>query len=49
MWKHKKYKGKFWLRVVKAGKDRAFQIDTGKKKITFESWQQAKKQGWEKI
>ena len=50
MWTHKKYKGKYTLSVVKANGDRAFQIViSDKKKITFESWQAAKKAGWVKV
>lgn len=50
MWQHKKYKGKYTLSVVKVNGDRAFQIViSDKRKITFESWQSAKKAGWIKV
>lgn len=49
MWKNKKYAHPFKSSYVAAGKDRAFQLTDGKRKITFESWQAAVKDGWENL
>ena len=51
MWSHKKYKKQFKGTFKLAGTDRVFQLTEidGKKVISFESWQQAKKQGWSKM
>ena len=49
-WKHKKkYKGKEFLSYYGSGIDRAFILISGKRKISFESWQEAVKQGWVKL
>ena len=53
MWKHKKYKSTFWGRYDrdKAG-ERVFLLITDgpwARRITFESWQAAKKIGWVKF
>lgn len=37
------------MKVVIANGDKAYQIKTDKKKITHESWQQFKKNGWVKV
>jgi hypothetical protein len=51
-WTHKKFKTKFYSRYVrtKSG-DRVFELVHSKtgRIITFESWQMAKKLGWEKV
>lgn len=45
----KKHKLKpFTSSYVKAGKDRAFQLENGKRYYTYESWQAAIKDGWKK-
>lgn len=51
MWSHKKYKKQFKGQYVIAKGDRVFQLSEidGKKVISFESFQQAKKQGWSKM
>jgi hypothetical protein len=48
MWKNKKQKSSFRGSYVRANGDRVFQLSDGKKIISFESWQAAKKQGWVK-
>jgi hypothetical protein len=50
MWSHKKYKELFTGSYGYLKKDRVFQLtsQSGKKVISFESFQQAKKQGWTK-
>ena len=51
MWKHnKKYKGKEFKGSYErdAKKERVFVLTYKKRRITFESWQMAKKLGWMK-
>lgn len=46
MWGHKKYKTKFKGSYERDKKKERVFILTGSKRITFESWQAAKKLGW---
>lgn len=49
MWKHKKYKTKFKGSYERDKKgERVFILNSGKRRITFESWQAAYKLGWRK-
>jgi hypothetical protein len=45
-WFNDKYKTAFIGSYTVAKGDRVFQLANGKKTISFESWQQAKKLGW---
>jgi len=51
MWKHKtKHKDKeFKSSYDRSSKDRVFTLTNGKKVKSYESWQAAKKDGWEKV
>ena len=49
MWKHKKYKTEFKGSYQKTKTDRVFTLTSGKTVKSFESWQAAKKDGWEKV
>lgn len=49
MWTHEKYKTPFKSSYVFTHDDRVFQLTNGKRVISFESWQQAKAQGWVKV
>lgn len=49
MWKHKKYKAEFKATYEQSGKDRVFTLTAGKTVKSYESWQAAKKDGWEKV
>jgi hypothetical protein len=49
MWTNKKYKAAFKGSYQRTTNDRVFTLTAGKKVISFESWQQAKKLGWSKI
>jgi hypothetical protein len=49
IWNNKRFRNFYHGSYVKAGKDRVFQLTCGNKVISFESWQAAVKQGWEKL
>lgn len=49
MWINKKYKTEFRGTYAWTGTERVFQLVSGKKTLSFESHQQAKKQGWTKV
>ena len=49
MWQHKKYKSQFKGSYAFAKGDRVFQLTSGKKVVSFESWEAAKKAGWSKV
>lgn len=50
MWTHKKFGKKPFVGRYERDKDaeRVFVLRRGKRKISFESWQMAKKVGWKK-
>lgn len=49
MWQHKKYKSKFKGSYTYHRGERVFELNNGRKRYTFESWQMAKKLGWIKL
>lgn len=48
MWTHKKFKKLFRGYYTRLKGERVFNLTNGKRTITFESWQMAKKLGWQK-
>jgi hypothetical protein len=46
MWINKKYKLEFKGSYSRLNGERVFNLTSGKKTYTFESWQMAKKLGW---
>ena len=48
-WKHPKQKELFASSYSMNGIDRLFKLTNGLKVISFESWQAAKAEGWEKV
>jgi len=52
MWKHKDNPKKHFVGKYEreySSKERVFILSDGKRRITFESWQLAKKAGWSKV
>ena len=48
LWSHEKFKRKFKGYYTRLKGERVFNLTNGKRTITFESWQQAKRLGWQK-
>lgn len=49
MWKHKKYKNLFVGTYQRSFSDRVFTLICGRTVKSYESWQAAKHDGWEKV
>jgi hypothetical protein len=48
IWTHKKYKGEFVGSYVRTKNDRVFQLSSGKKVFSYESWQAAVRDGFKR-